>query len=59
MYYPPWVRLKKSVKLKGCMMIRAVVFDLDGTIVTFSMDYKALRAEVRGFLINQGVPASV
>lgn len=41
------------------MMIRAVVFDLDGTIVTFSLDYKALRAEVRGFLINQGVPASV
>lgn len=40
-------------------MIRAIVFDLDGTIVTFSLDYKALRAEVRGFLIKQGVPASV
>ncbi|MCX8177101.1 MAG: HAD family hydrolase [Candidatus Bathyarchaeota archaeon] len=40
-------------------MIRAVVFDLDGTIVTFSLNYKALRAEVRGLLIKQGVPASV
>lgn len=41
------------------VMIRAVIFDLDGTLVNFNIDYKALRAEVRSFLINQGVPASV
>jgi beta-phosphoglucomutase-like phosphatase (HAD superfamily) len=40
-------------------MIRAVVFDLDGTIVSHNIEYKALRADVRGFLIKQGVPASV
>ena len=41
------------------MTIKAVIFDLDGTIVTFNLDYKALRAEVRGYLIKMGVPASV
>lgn len=41
------------------MTIKAVVFDLDGTIAIFNLDYKSLRAEVRGFLINSGVPASV
>lgn len=40
-------------------MIKTVVFDLDGTIVNFNLDYKTLRADVRSFLINQGVPASV
>jgi len=38
-------------------MIRAVVFDLDGTIVKFNIDYKAVRAEVRSFLIKEGMPA--
>jgi phosphoglycolate phosphatase len=41
------------------MTIKAVIFDLDGTIVTFNLDYKALRAEVRGYLIKTGIPASV
>jgi len=40
-------------------MIRAVVFDLDGTLVNFNLDYKSLRAEVRSFLIRHGVPASL
>ncbi|MGC8998481.1 MAG: HAD family hydrolase [Candidatus Bathyarchaeia archaeon] len=40
-------------------MIRAVVFDLDGTIVKFNIDYRAVRAEVRSFLIREGMPASV
>lgn len=40
-------------------MIRAVVFDLDGTIVKFNIDFRAVRADVRGFLIKEGVPASV
>ena len=40
-------------------VIKAVVFDLDGTLVNFTLDYKSLRAEARSFLIRQGVPASV
>ncbi|MEM3770535.1 MAG: HAD family hydrolase [Candidatus Bathyarchaeia archaeon] len=40
-------------------MIRAVVFDLDGTIVKFNIDFRAVRAEVRSLLIKEGVPASV
>ncbi len=41
------------------MPIKAVIFDLDGTIATFNLDFKTLRAEVRGFLNKNGVPASV
>ncbi|MEM1563610.1 MAG: HAD family hydrolase [Candidatus Bathyarchaeia archaeon] len=40
-------------------MIKAVVFDLDGTIVKFNIDFRAVRAEVRSLLIKEGVPASV
>ncbi|MBS7647878.1 MAG: HAD family hydrolase [Candidatus Bathyarchaeia archaeon] len=40
-------------------MIKAVIFDLDGTIVKFNIDYKTIRAEVRSFLIKNGLPASV
>jgi len=40
-------------------MIKAVVFDLDGTITSFNVDYKAVRAEVRSFLVKRGLPASV
>jgi HAD superfamily hydrolase (TIGR01549 family) len=41
------------------MAVKAVVFDLDGTIASFNVDYKAVRAEVRSFLIRAGLPASV
>ena len=41
------------------MPIEAVIFDLDGTLAHFNLDYKALRAEVRSYLIKIGVPASV
>jgi HAD superfamily hydrolase (TIGR01509 family) len=41
------------------MTIRAVVFDLDGTIAAFNLDFKTVRAEVRGYLLNMGVPASL
>jgi len=40
-------------------MIKAVVFDLDGTIASFNIDYRAVRAEVRSYLIKKGLPASV
>jgi phosphoglycolate phosphatase len=39
--------------------IKAVIFDLDGTIASFNLDYKTLRADVRGYLMKMGVPASL
>jgi len=41
------------------MAVKAVVFDLDGTIASFNIDYKAIRADVRDLLLRLGVPASV
>lgn len=41
------------------MAIKAVVFDLDGTIVDFNLDYKSARAEVIQFLSNHGYPGSI
>ncbi len=41
------------------MTIEAVIFDLDGTLTSFNIDYKTLRVEVRNFLTTRGVPASV
>jgi len=41
------------------MVFKAVVFDLDGTLTTFNVDYRTVRAEVRSLLINAAsVPAS-
>lgn len=39
--------------------IKAVIFDLDGTIVDFNLDYKASRAEILQFLREQGFPQSI
>ena len=41
------------------MPIEAVIFDLDGTLASFNLDYKTMRAEVRSYLQRKGVPASV
>jgi phosphoglycolate phosphatase len=40
------------------MIIKAVIFDLDGTIADFNLDYKSLRADVRSYLLKEGVPPS-
>ncbi|MEM3576901.1 MAG: HAD family hydrolase [Candidatus Bathyarchaeia archaeon] len=40
------------------MKVKAVIFDLDGTIAKFNIDYRAVRAEVRSLLIRAGMPAS-
>jgi len=40
-------------------MIRAVILDLDGTIVDFNLDYKSVRAEVIQLLARQGFPSSL
>jgi HAD superfamily hydrolase (TIGR01549 family) len=39
--------------------VEAVIFDLDGTIVHFNLDYKTLRSEARSYLIRMNVPTSV
>ncbi len=41
------------------MAIEAVIFDLDGTLAHFNLDYKTLRSEVRTYLMSAGVPASL
>jgi phosphoglycolate phosphatase-like HAD superfamily hydrolase len=45
--------------VKDAMAIKAVVFDLDGTLASFNVDYRSVRAEVRSFLIREGLPASI
>ena len=41
------------------MTIKAVIFDLDGTLTKFNLEYKVVRAETISFLISQGLPASI
>ena len=41
------------------MPLEAVIFDLDGTLAHFNLDYKTLRSEVRNYLIRIGVPTSL
>jgi len=41
------------------MTVKAVVFDLDGTIAGFNVDYRAVRADVRSYLMRTGLPASI
>jgi len=39
------------------LTIKAVIFDLDGTIVDFNIDFKAARAEVTRLLTQQNLPS--
>jgi HAD superfamily hydrolase (TIGR01549 family) len=41
------------------MVVKAVIFDLDGTIASFNLDYRAVRGDVRSYLLRMGVPASL
>lgn len=41
------------------MSIKNIIFDLDGTVVTFNLDYKTVRAHVKDTLVNNGVPSSI
>jgi len=41
------------------MKVRAVVFDLDGTLVRFDIDNAALKREVIMALSKRGIPASM
>jgi len=39
--------------------IKAVIFDLDGTLVNFKLDYMTVRAEVKRLLTSYGFPPSI
>jgi len=41
------------------LTIKAVIFDLDGTIVDFNIDFKAAKAEVVRLLTKQNLPSSL
>ncbi len=41
------------------MAIEAVIFDLDGTLAQFNLDYKAMRSEIRSYLIGMHIPISI
>jgi len=41
------------------LVVRAVVFDLDGTLVSFNVDYRAVRADLLDLLARQGLPRSI
>jgi len=41
------------------LTIKAVIFDLDGTLVNFNLDIKSIRAETIRFLKGQGYPSSL
>jgi phosphoglycolate phosphatase len=41
------------------MVVKAVIFDLDGTIASFNLNYRAVRGEVRSYLLRVGVPPSL
>jgi phosphoglycolate phosphatase len=41
------------------MPIKAVVFDLDGTLASFNIDYRTVRAEVKSLLTSEGIPPSL
>jgi pyrophosphatase PpaX len=41
------------------MPVKVVIFDLDGTLASFNLDYKTVRAEVKAYLVKRGVPASL
>jgi len=41
------------------LTIRAVIFDLDGTLVEFKLDYRTERAELIRLLTDRGIPTSI
>jgi len=41
------------------MPVKAVIFDLDGTLIEFRFDYRVVRAEVKQFLVSSGFPPSL
>jgi len=47
------------MKRRGNVTIKAVILDIDGTLINFTLDYKTSRAEVIQYLTKQGFPPSL
>jgi HAD superfamily hydrolase (TIGR01549 family) len=58
-FYRDVLGFKFETKVKDAMTLKAVVFDLDGTLADFNLDYKIVRAEVRNFFIKKDLPVSI
>jgi HAD superfamily hydrolase (TIGR01509 family) len=56
MVYPLAFQQKTRMKT---MLVKAVIFDLDGTLASFNLPYKTVRALVKAYLVSKGVPASI
>lgn len=41
------------------MRVKAVIFDLDGTLASFNLDYRTVRALVKAYLLAKGIPDSL
>jgi phosphoglycolate phosphatase len=41
------------------VVTKAIIFDLDGTLVEFKLDYKTERVEVSAWLAEQGIPVAI
>ena len=41
------------------MVTKAIIFDLDGTLLEFKLDYKTERVEVSAWLAEQGIPVAI
>ena len=48
-----------NVKEHTLMPVKAVIFDLDGTLAAFNLNYKTVRKLVKDYLVKRGVPAEL
>jgi HAD superfamily hydrolase (TIGR01509 family) len=39
--------------------IKAAIFDLDGTLIDFNLNYKAIRGDIREYLLQVNIPSSL
>ncbi len=38
------------------MLVKALIFDLDGTLAAFNLDYRTVRKLVKNYLVERGIP---
>ncbi|MHA2140441.1 MAG: HAD family hydrolase [Candidatus Thorarchaeota archaeon] len=52
-------RLPRSVRIGGSRMLKAVLFDLDGTLTVLSLPLDAMRRDTKEYYKRQGAPADL
>jgi phosphoglycolate phosphatase len=52
-------RLTRSVKTGGSRMLKAVLFDLDGTLTVLALPLDAMRRDTKEYFKSQGAPADL